>query len=57
MRREIALDVLADDGATLSEASIAAGFAEPNALTRALKATRGISSTQLRDQVRRWSDR
>jgi AraC-like DNA-binding protein len=54
-RQEIAMDVLAAEGATLADASIAAGFAEPNALTRALKATRGISSTQLRDEVRRWS--
>jgi AraC-like DNA-binding protein len=57
VRRELALDVLADDAATLGEASIAAGFAEPNALTRALKAAEGISSTQLREQIRRWSDR
>jgi AraC-like DNA-binding protein len=55
VRREVALDVLADERATLSEASIAAGFAEPNALTRALKASQGISSAELREQVRRWS--
>jgi hypothetical protein len=39
---------------TLSEASIAAGFAEPNALSRALRASKGMSARDLRDQVRRW---
>jgi AraC-like DNA-binding protein len=54
VRQELALDVLADSGATLAQASLAAGFAEPNALTHALKATRGISASQLRDQVNHW---
>jgi AraC-like DNA-binding protein len=54
VREELALDVLADSDATLAEASLAAGFAEPNALTRSLKATKGISSSQLRNEVRRW---
>jgi AraC-like DNA-binding protein len=53
-RREVALDVLADDKVTLSEASIAAGFAEPNALTRALKTRLGVSAKDLREQVRSW---
>jgi AraC-like DNA-binding protein len=53
-RREAALDVLADERTTLSEASIAAGFAEPNALSRALRARHGLSARDLRDQVRRW---
>lgn len=55
-RREVALDVLAEEGGSLSDASIAAGFAEPNALTRALKAGKGLSAKELRDQVRRWRD-
>jgi AraC-like DNA-binding protein len=54
VRQELALDVLADSGATLAQASLAAGFAEPNALTHALKATKGISASQLRDQVKHW---
>jgi AraC-like DNA-binding protein len=54
VREELALDVLADSRATLADASLAAGFAEPNALTRSLKATKGISSSQLRNEVRRW---
>jgi AraC-like DNA-binding protein len=55
-RRQVALDVLADDGATLSAASLAAGFAEPNALTRALRSSQGMSASDLRDQVRRWRE-
>jgi AraC-like DNA-binding protein len=54
-RCEKALDVLADTGSTVGAASIAAGFAESNALSRALRASRGISSSQLRDSVRGWS--
>jgi AraC-like DNA-binding protein len=54
VREELALDVLADSQATLAEASLAAGFAEPNALTRALKASKGISATQLRNEVKHW---
>jgi AraC-like DNA-binding protein len=53
-RLEIALDVLAGQNATLSDASLAAGYAEPNALTRALKTSKGVSSKELRDQVLRW---
>jgi AraC-like DNA-binding protein len=53
-RLEIARNVLADETATLSEASIAAGFAESNALTRALRARKGLTSQDLRDQVLRW---
>jgi AraC-like DNA-binding protein len=53
-RLEIARDVLADGSATLSEASIAAGFAEPNALTRALRASKGLTSQDLREQLLRW---
>jgi AraC-like DNA-binding protein len=53
-RMEIALDVLARRGA-VGEASIAAGFADTNALTRALKRSRGINSNELREQVKRWS--
>jgi AraC-like DNA-binding protein len=52
-RMEIALDVLAATGA-VGEASIAAGFADTNALSRALKRSRGISSNALREQVRHW---
>jgi AraC-like DNA-binding protein len=54
-RREVVLDVLADPKATIGEASIAAGFAETNALNRALKSTKGFSSRELREQVMRWS--
>jgi AraC-like DNA-binding protein len=54
VRREFAIDVLADRGSTLADASIAAGFAEPNALTRALKAANGMNSSELRDEARRW---
>jgi AraC-like DNA-binding protein len=53
-RRQTALDALGDDRVTLSEASIAAGFAEPNALTRALRSRLGLSASDLREQVRRW---
>jgi AraC-like DNA-binding protein len=53
-RLEIARNVLADETATLSEASIAAGFAESNALTRALRARKGLTSQDLRDEVLRW---
>jgi AraC-like DNA-binding protein len=53
-RRQVALDVLGDERITLSEVSIAAGFAEPNALTRALRSRLGLSASDLREQVRRW---
>lgn len=56
-RLEIALDVLAQPDGGVGEASLAAGFADPNALARALKRGRGISAQQLREQVRRWSAR
>lgn len=55
-RREVALDVLANESGLLSEASIAAGFAEPNALTRALRISKGLTARELRDQVRRWRE-
>ena len=32
-----------------------AGFADPNALTRALKRSRGITAQQLREQARAWA--
>jgi AraC-like DNA-binding protein len=53
-RQEVAVDVLSRRKATVADASYAAGFAEATALTRALKATRGMSSRELRDQVGRW---
>jgi AraC-like DNA-binding protein len=56
-RLEIALDVLAQPDGGVGEASLAAGFADPNALARALKRSRGISAQQLREQVRQWSAR
>jgi AraC-like DNA-binding protein len=56
-RLVVALDVLAHEGGTLSQASLAAGFAEPNALTRALKASGGMSSRELREQLNRWRER
>jgi methylphosphotriester-DNA--protein-cysteine methyltransferase len=52
-RLAIALDVLTESGA-VGQASIAAGFADTNALTRALKRSRGIGSNELREQVKRW---
>jgi AraC-like DNA-binding protein len=54
-RREVAIAVLANEGATISDASIAAGFAEANALTRALRNGDGISSSELRQVVRDWT--
>jgi AraC-like DNA-binding protein len=54
-RFEIALDVLAAQEGGVGEASLAAGFADPNALTRALKRSRGISAQQLREQARAWA--
>jgi AraC-like DNA-binding protein len=53
-RQEIVLDVLANGSATVSQASMAAGFAEPGALYRALK-SKGSTPAQLRDQIKRWS--
>jgi AraC-like DNA-binding protein len=54
-RREVAVGVLLNrQDATLGEASAAAGFAEENALSRALKASDGISGTQFREHVSRW---
>lgn len=54
-RREVAIDVLADRNSTISQASFAAGFAEATGLGRALKASRGLNSGELREQVSRWS--
>jgi AraC-like DNA-binding protein len=54
VRREMAADALANQRTTLSQASIAAGFAETNALSRALKSSRGISGRQFRDRVKGW---
>jgi AraC-like DNA-binding protein len=56
VRREAALDALSDNGATLSEASLKAGFAEPNGLTRALRSSKDLSPRKLREQVRLWQD-
>jgi AraC-like DNA-binding protein len=50
-RVEVALGVLTDETAKFGEASIAAGFAEPNELARALKASRGVTPKELREQV------
>lgn len=54
VRREMALDLFSERHTTIGEASIAAGFSEPNALTRALRGTLGVSSSQLRRQVETW---
>lgn len=54
IRREAALDAMSDDNAPLGNASIRAGFAEPNGLTRALKASGGLGPSDLRMQVRHW---
>ncbi|MFC3172811.1 AraC family transcriptional regulator ligand-binding domain-containing protein [Novosphingobium bradum] len=51
VRMEIARHMLVDRQVTQSEASIAAGFAEPNALSRALRLSQGISPRELRSQV------
>ena len=53
-RREAALDALSAQNTSLSEASLRAGFVEPNGLSRALRASQGISSRQLLDQIRDW---
>ena len=50
-RLEVARHLVVDQNASTSDASIAAGFAEPNALSRALKARQGISGRDLRQQV------
>jgi AraC-like DNA-binding protein len=54
VRREFALDVLADEQGTVGDASTAAGFAEPNALARALKSSLRTNAAELREQARRW---
>jgi len=56
-RREVAIEVLADKNSTVSQASFAAGFAEPTGLGRALKASRGLNSGKLREQIRGWVPR
>jgi hypothetical protein len=55
-RRQAALDALGDRRAGLGAASLAAGFAEAGALTRALKSGQGPSASELREQVRRWRE-
>jgi AraC-like DNA-binding protein len=54
VRREAALDAMSGEDAPLSQASLRAGFAEANGLTRALRTSAGLSSTDLRGQVRAW---
>lgn len=54
VRVEAARNLLSGEGATVGEASIAAGFSEPNALARALRSTRGMTTDQLRDEVKSW---
>jgi AraC-like DNA-binding protein len=54
VRREAALDTLSAEGASLSDASFKAGFAESNGLTRALRQSTGLGSSYLRDQIRAW---
>lgn len=53
-RLEAARDALARQGATVQEASFAAGFADPGGLGRALRATCGPSPRELRDQLSAW---
>jgi AraC-like DNA-binding protein len=53
-RIEAARNALASEEASLSEASIAAGFAEPNALARALRNAAGMSGEELRGQAASW---
>lgn len=56
-RVEAALNVLASSSAKIGEASQAAGFADPAALNRAVKASRGHGAKMLRDQARDWAKR
>lgn len=53
-RLEVARDILARADARMSEASCAAGFAEANALTRALRNRQGRDGQSLRREVRSW---
>jgi AraC-like DNA-binding protein len=53
-RLERARDVLGGEAATLGEASLAAGFAEPGALARALRASGGPSSREIREEMLGW---
>ena len=54
VRREAALDALSAEDVSLSEASMRAGFAEANGLSRALRSSTGRSPSQLRNQLRDW---
>ena len=54
VRLDVARDLLGDEAVRLGEASIAAGFSEPNSLARSLRSSRGIKAGELRDEVRSW---
>jgi AraC-like DNA-binding protein len=51
VRREAALSWLAQEHLSIAEVSYRAGYAEPNGLTRALKAWTGISPSAYRDDT------
>jgi AraC-like DNA-binding protein len=51
VRREVALRWLAQERLSIAEVSYRAGYAEPNGLTRALKAWTGISPSAYRDDT------
>lgn len=53
VRLEIARDRLASGASTLGEASLAAGFAEPNALARALR-NKGMRASDLCEESEGW---
>jgi len=48
VRREVALKCLNDDAMPIHEASLRAGFAEPNGLSRAIRSWVGVSPTDYR---------
>ncbi|WP_157217373.1 AraC family transcriptional regulator [Flavisphingomonas formosensis] len=51
VRREVALKCLNDDAMPIHEASLRAGFAEPNGLSRAIRSWVGVSPTDYRAMV------
>ncbi|KHK90388.1 AraC family transcriptional regulator ligand-binding domain-containing protein [Novosphingobium malaysiense] len=55
-RRQAAMQVLSNRPQNIEAASAAAGFADANALTRALRHSTGLSATELREQVLGWQE-
>jgi len=56
-RLEAALNVLSREGGTIERASRAAGFSDPAALNRAIKASKGHGAKTLREKARQWARR